>query len=274
MPSIFLHIDGCRKIVEKKKFFRNKPDATMLALIGSIIPDLELFGILKNVHGRCKEFYDYLEKRDKRYLPLAFGMIVHEHHDNIIETHFVGDNEKEARKLIKEYDEKISRIKVAPEILIEHSLDCSLVEAKPELIAFTNKFRNRISRKQIKIISEHLAGFFGGDKKSVAWALRTFKKFDLYRYLATDHQHKLWQRYMFLISQNKELGRNQVKGRLINIGLKLAVNYLYGRKILKEKKGGLKGLITKAKERFNQDSLFSHVKISEEELSKLPFELL
>ncbi len=274
MPSIFLHVDGCRKIIDKNKYFKKKPDAKALALIGSVIPDLELFGVLPEVHGRCKEFYDYLKVQDKEYLPLAFGMVIHEHHDNIIETHFVGDNEDSARKLIKKYDEELSKIGTAPEILIEHSMDCSLVEAKPELINFTASITKKIKRGQIKRIAEHLANFFGGNGKEIAKAIRMFKRFNFNQYASVNNQHELWQRYMFLLSQNKNLKENQLKGKLISMQLKIAINFLYGKKKLKEKKAGMKEMFLKAKKKFNHNSMLNHVDITEEKLSKLPFELL
>jgi len=274
MPSIFLHVDGCRKIIDKKEFFNRNPNAKTLALVGSVIPDLELFGIIGKVHGRSKEFYDYLEKKDKEYLPLAFGMIVHEHHDNIIETHFVEDNEKEARKLLAQYDPEISKIGAAPELLIEYSLDCSLIEEKPELIDFTTSIAKKIKRKQIKKISSHLADFFGGDRKAIYRALRIFKKFKFSIYASSKKQHSLLQRYLFLVSQNKELNKKGFKGKIVSVKFKLAMNYLYGKKLFTEKKGDIRKIFLKAKKKFSHSTLFKHVKINEEVLSKLPFKLL
>lgn len=274
MPSIFLHIDGCRKIIEKKKFFKRKPDAQTLALIGSLIPDLELLGVLKKVHGRCKEFYDYLEMRDKAYLPLAFGMIVHEHHDNLIETHFVGEHEESARELLEQYDHNISKIGVAPEILIEHSLDCSLLEEKPELIDFTKKIVKRVKRSHFKNIAKHLADFFDGDEKQIAFTLRMFRRFYLHKLAADRDMTALWQKYMFFISQNNAVTYSGVRGKLFKMKVKLAINYMYGKKMLNNKKKHAEKILLKAKKKFNHSSLLKHAHINEEKLLKLPFELL
>jgi hypothetical protein len=194
-----------------------------LVAIGSMIPDLEEFGIMKKVHGRSEKFLQYLLEKDPKYVPLAIGMILHEELDKEIDKHHVSPHICNAEEILRQFD---MDAEAAP-YLIDHAVNCTVLEQEPEIIAVADKAR-KISHRHIHKISKHLADFFTADKKDVMNALHIFRRFNLRQYLFHDKASEVYMKFFFM------------KGRLKTANLwdklKLAISYaIFTYKIRKNK---------------------------------------
>jgi hypothetical protein len=226
MPSIFHHIHNCKHILDHIRFRKTELN-TELTLIGSVIVDLENVGVIKKVHGRCHDFLVYLLKHDRKYAPLAVGMLIHELFDNTVEPKYVHKKEKAAGKLLKEHDPFSASLPLAEHIFIEHCLDCALVDEKPELFDLIKYVKQKIKKKHMRRIAFHLANFFDGNSKTIYTSLEQFKGFDLSKFKTIQGRSSVWQHFMFLYSQ-RELLHHKQNGffRRIYGNIKLIVKYI------------------------------------------------
>ena len=177
MPAFALHVDSCKELFEKFKL-RKQSSQFALVAIGSVLPDLQEFGILKNVHGNSEKFLQYLLKTDPKYAPLAIGMILHEELDRVIDTQFVNPHMAEARELLEQYKISSEKVSLAAHYLIDHTVNCEAIEKKPEILKLTESIKKKLSHKRAHKIAYHLSSFFGGDQDQVLKAMHTFRDFN------------------------------------------------------------------------------------------------
>jgi hypothetical protein len=246
MPAFALHVDSCKKLFEQFKLRRQSTQFALVA-IGSVIPDLQEFGILKSVHGRAEQFLQYLLKTEPKYAPLAIGMIMHEELDRVIDTQFVNPHLPAARELLEQYQMTSEKVSLAAHYLIDHAVNCQLLEDQPEIITITNNLKKKLSHRHTHKISFHLTEFFGGDKEQIMNALHTFRDFDLSQYLLPDDAAALYAKFFFL---QKELKEEQPVSLISKIKLGLS----YGKFMLGHHKDNAKEVCTKAKEKFTDHS--------------------
>jgi len=243
MPAFALHVDSCKKLFEHFKL-RKKSFNFALVAAGSVIVDLEEFGILKKVHGKAEEFLKYLLKTDQKYAPLAIGMIMHEELDRVIDTQFVNPHMPAARELLEQYEFSTEKVALAAHYLIDHTVNCAMIETEPGLLTITENMKKTLSHKHAHKIAYHLATFFNADKDQVLNALHTFRDFDLSQYLSAESSAALYAKFLFL---QEELKEKQPVRFLDKIRLGLS----YSKFILRHRKTQAKELYFKAKDKFN-----------------------
>ncbi len=151
---------------------------------GLSIPDLPLFGSTldeKELHSRGLEFKEYLEKRDKLYVPLATGMMLHGSTPTGLDfyTHSRFDNEKlgYAYKHGQPLLEKVKKLRerlTPPGIrspltdeeiahnFIEMGVEILVAKDHPETIELFENTIYKLTNIQLKTIAEYLSGFFKG----------------------------------------------------------------------------------------------------------------
>jgi hypothetical protein len=242
MPAFALHVDSCKKLFEKFKLRRQSSSFALVAL-GSVIVDLEEFGILRRVHGRAEEFLQYLLKTDPKYAPLAIGMIMHEELDRVIDTQFVNPHMPAARELLEQYQMTSERVALAAHYLIDHAVNCHLLENEPEILKITESMKKKLSHRHAHKIAFHLTSFFGGDKEQMLNAMHTFREFDLSQYLSPDSAAALYGKFFFLQQELKE--KQPVK--LVD---KIKLGLSYGKFMLSHHKSRVKEVCAHAKQRF------------------------
>jgi len=242
MPAFALHVDSCKKLFEHFKL-RRKSFNFALVSAGSVLPDLQEFGILKSVHGRAEQFLQYLLKTDPKYAPLAIGMIMHEELDRVIDTQFVNPHMPAARELLEQYEFSSEKVSLAAHYLIDHTVNCSLLEKEPHLLKITEGMKKKLSHKYAHKIAYHLTKFFGGDKEQILKALHTFRDFDLSQYLSPDDAAALYAKFFFL---QKELKEKQPVSLISKVKLGLS----YGKFLLSHHKNTAKEVCAQAKQKF------------------------
>jgi len=203
MPAFALHVDSCKKLFENFKL-RRQSFQFFLVTLGSVIVDLEEFGILKRVHGRAEEFLQYLLKNEPKYAPLAIGMIMHEELDRVIDTQFVNPHMPAARELLEQYQMTSEKVHLAAHYLIDHAVNCCLLENEPSILKITEGMKEKLSHRHAHKIAFHLTQFFGGDKEQMLHAMHTFRDFDLSQYLSPDDAAALYGKFFFLQQELKE----------------------------------------------------------------------
>jgi len=238
--AFLLHVEGCREALKRLKLFSRRKNAFELALIGSLIPDLEMLGVVKRIHGNSYKFFQYMLKNDKKYLPIAIGMMTHELFDQVYEGQYVHAKEPIAQKLINKYDNNSSKIKYSAHILVEHSTDAHYVQENPELMELLLSIQKNVKKRHVKKIAFHLATFFKADYKEVYKSLLSFKDFSLESYRSVDGLSDMWMNFMFL-QENNDLVSNHFKaGMLQNIKSNFKLGLIYTSFRLKRNKENIK----------------------------------
>jgi hypothetical protein len=233
MPAFALHVDSCTKLFEHFKL-RKKSFNFALVAIGSVIVDLEEFGIIKGVHGRAEQFLQHLLKTDQKYAPLAIGMIMHEELDRVIDTQFVNPHMPAARELLEQYEFSTEKVALAAHYLIDHTVNCSLIEKEPNLLKITEQIKKKLSHRHAHKIAYHLATFFNADENEVFKALHTFRKFDLSQYLSHESSAALYEKFLFLQEELKTTQHTRLLDK-IKLGLKYS-KFMLGHRTQQAKK--------------------------------------
>jgi hypothetical protein len=246
MPAFALHVDSCKKLFEKFKLRRQSFSFALVAL-GSVIVDLEEFGIIKRVHGRAEQFLQYLLRTEPKYAPLAIGMIMHEELDRVIDTQFVNPHMPAARELLEQYEMTSEKVHLAAHYLIDHTVNCHLLENEPEIFRITESMKKKLSHRHAHKIAYHLTQFFGGDKEQILNAMHTFRDFDLSQYLSPDDAAALYAKFFFLQQELKE--KQPVS--LVN---KVRLGLSYGKFIFSHHKKTAREVCAKAKQKFTDHS--------------------
>jgi AraC-like DNA-binding protein len=242
MPAFALHVDSCKKLFEHFKLRKESRNFALVA-VGSVIPDLQEFGILKSVHGRAEAFLQYLLKTDPKYAPLAIGMIMHEELDRVIDTEFVNPNMPAARELLEQYEFSTEKVALAAHYLIDHTVNCSLIEEDPKILKITERIKKKLSHRHAHKIAYHLATFFNADTNEVLKALHTFREFDLSQYLSTESAAALYGKFMFLQQELKTQQHTNLLGK-VKLGLS------YSKFLLGHRTQQAKDLLTNSKQKF------------------------
>ncbi len=242
MPAFALHVDSCKKLFDHFKLRRESLNFALVTL-GSVIVDLEEFGILKNVHGKSEAFLKHLLATDPKYAPLALGMIMHEELDAVIDKHHVNKNIPAAKELLEHYKFSTNKVSLAAHYLVDHTVNCLFIETKPETIALADTVKKRLTTKHAHKIAFHLAEYFDGDEKQLLNALHTFKEFDLQQYLSPDSSAALYAKFLFL--QEELADKKPVK--LLD---KIKLGLHYSKFIFGHRKEQTKELYERAKEKF------------------------
>ncbi len=242
MPAFALHIDSCKKLFENFKLHKQNFQFALVA-IGSVLPDLQEFSILKSVHGRAEAFLQYLLKTEPKYAPLAIGMIMHEELDRVIDTQFVNPHMPAARELLEQYQMTSEKVSLAAHYLIDHTVNCQLLEDEPGILKITNSIKKKLSHRHAHKIAYHLTNFFGGDNEQILGALHTFRDFDLSQYLSPDDAATLYAKFFFLQQELKEK-------QPVSIVDKVRLGLSYGKFMLGHHKNTAKEVCLKARDKF------------------------
>lgn len=242
IPAFALHVDSCKHLFDALKLRKQSTQFALVA-VGSVIVDLEEFGILKGMHGRAEKFLHYLLQTDPKYAPLAIGMILHEELDRVIDTNFVNPHMASARELLEQYEISTEKVSLAAHYLIDHAVNCQILEHQPELLKVTNQIKKKLSHHHTHKIAFHLTNYFGGDKHQVMKALHTFREFDLSQYLSPNDAAALYGKFLFLQQELKEKQPVSLIEK-IRLGLK------YGKFVVSHHKQKVKDLCAQAKIQF------------------------
>ena len=224
MPFILSHAHSIDAALKKLNIFR--PRQTDLAIIGSLLPDLEYTGLLPQAHERCLEFYEYLLTADRDYAPLALGMVGHVVYDRIIEPGYVDEKEAEALQILQEFYPQSTKIKWAAHTFVEQAMDMQVLRENPHLPQVLARANKRLQEEHIAQIAHHLSCFFDADKKHLIDALHTVKTFDLSSIKNPRSISKLWLRCMFMMS-NEHILQAHAQGPLARLkaAIRLGVSY-------------------------------------------------
>ncbi|MBS3148471.1 hypothetical protein J4219_06295 [Candidatus Woesearchaeota archaeon] len=242
MPAFAHHIDSCKRLFEKFKLLKESRQFALVA-VGSVIPDLEEYKILKNVHWRAHAFLEYLLKKDPKYAPLALGMIFHEEMDKAIDKHFVNPNMPKMAKFLDKY--QLNSVPDAAHYYLDHVSCLDFVDNDPGLVLLAEQARGRLKGRHSRKIARHLSTFFEGDEQLVLSAIKTFQEFDLRQYLTAERAAAMYGTFMTMketFGQKKEVG--------IFDKIRLVFNYLRYRTSNKEQK--IKEACEKAKQTFKE----------------------
>jgi hypothetical protein len=198
-----------------------------MALLGSIVPDLEWVGLLKNVHGRCMAFFKHTIAHDRKMVPLAIGMLSHELLDGVVEPHYVEKNEPVAAKILEKYGFDAHMGKYTAHSLVEHAVDSHILERKPWLFDFLHRARCGIPARYLRRAARSLARFFDGDERMLARAFESYMKFDLSVFRDHEAASQLWLQHVFLWGQRERLERAAKGHAIARITAKLGVAWSY-----------------------------------------------
>lgn len=213
--AFLIHIDDCRRAIENLKLFKRNDVRFELALAGSILPDLEIVGIVKGIHGKGHDFYRYLAKEDKKYSALGIGMMAHELFDYVYDNEYVRKKESIAEQLIAKFDRNSLKVKRSAEALIDHSTDVYYLQDNPQLMKNMVHMKENLNEAHKERIAYHISKYFGGDCKKILKAINAFERFDLEKYNTLDGISEMWMNFMFLRA-NKDLISAKSKLALFN----------------------------------------------------------
>ncbi len=211
-----------------KKIKLHKPHQYDLAILGSILPDLEYTGLLPEAHARCKEFYEHLLSVDEEYVPLALGMVSHVLYDKIIEPGYVDIKESEAMSILHEFYPRSTKIKWAAHTFIEQAMDAHVLIENPQLPKLIAKVNKRLTDQQLVSITTHLATFFGADKTHLLAALRALQQYNVEKISHPLSISKLWLNCMFMMS-NEHILLEHTKNPLAKFKAALTLGFAYSR---------------------------------------------
>ncbi|MBI4146911.1 hypothetical protein HY489_06265 [Candidatus Woesearchaeota archaeon] len=195
MPAPALHIHSCKKLFERYKL-NKESRAFALFAIGSVLTDLEEFGVVKGLHWKAEAFLKYLVKTDPKYAPLALGMAMHEEMDKTLDKHYVTPNTSHAEEILKLYNGQ--SFPEEGHYFLDHVMTCQLVEKQPDIITVTERAKKRLRDKHVHKIAYHLTTFFGGNQQEVLEALQHFKNFDLTQYLNQEKAANMYGQFSIL----------------------------------------------------------------------------
>lgn len=226
MPFILSHAHSVDAALKKLKIFR--PRQTDLAIIGSLLPDLEYTGLLPRAHERCLEFYEYLLTADRDYTPLALGMVGHVLYDRIIEPGYVEEKEAEALQILQEFYPSSTKIKWAAHTFVEQAMDMHVLQENPRIPRILARANKRLREEHIARIAQHLSVFFCADKAHLIDALYTMKTFDLSNIKNPQSISKLWLRCMFMMS-NEHILQEHAQSPLAKLKAVIKLGFSYSR---------------------------------------------
>lgn len=160
MPFIF----HCEEIVRRKAFFRSKEDY-YFALMGSLAPDLEWFGVLKGAHWKSGRFLKYMLKNKKRreYAAFALGMHIHCLTDQYLEPAYINKKEIQAiaRNLIRKYNAQNPEHPDIEHRFVEFIIDLNSVSSHKGMITELKKAQKFLfEKKRFNKISKYMADYF------------------------------------------------------------------------------------------------------------------
>jgi len=165
---------------------------------------------------------------------------------------------------LEQYEFSTEKVTLAAHYLIDHTVNCALIETEPNLLKITESVKKRFSHKHVHKIAYHMASFFKADKDQVLNALHTFRDFDLSQYLSPESSAALYAKFLFLQEELKEKQPVKFMDK-IRLGLS------YSKFILRHRKMQAKELYFKAKGKFkNHKQAYTHArKAMIKKLSKL-----
>jgi len=263
MPGFALHVDSVRKLFDNFKI-KKESLAFSLAVLGSVLVDLEELGIVKNIHGRSEEFLQYLLKEHPKYAPLAIGMMLHEELDNAIDAEYVNPNIPRAQTMVNKH--LYTTEPLAAHLLIDHSVNFNFINNDPSIIALSEKSKKDIKHEQIHNIAFHITTFFGGEKNKIIEALHQYKGFELSQYLDKDSAASVYGKFLFLQKEYQP----EKTGLLVQI--KRIYNYI--KFIMPHKQKEINELCKTALEKFPHPEKIYKKAIKAMEKRAAPYQLL
>lgn len=254
MPSFINHIHASKKLFDKLNLFKKHKYELELALLGSIIVDLDEFGVVPKIHGKSREFFDYLLINDPEYAPLAIGMILHEAHDAVIDKEFVHPNEEKAKQLVKEHSTEFGSYHLIGHYLLDQSMDFHLIKKNPEVFKVVEKIRTTLKDRHAKKIAYHLSAFFNGNYDEVLHALKTFKNFDISKFKTIDGICDVWTTHVFLKMHKDEIAARQKLGFFDRLTSNIKLGLQYGSFRVNNQKENLLQLFSNAFDKFKNNN--------------------
>jgi len=138
MANILTHTYLALQLTKNQKLSQEEEDHL---LVGSILPDIHLTGLIQyhNTHCKSKNFFNYSNSRLKKFL--ALGIILHSENPKGLDYYFHGlngfinKNSNDVKRIAYKYKSALG--KVDDEIvhhLIEFSVDSILVKRHPEIV--------------------------------------------------------------------------------------------------------------------------------------------
>jgi hypothetical protein len=250
MPSLFVHVDGCLHVLQRLKLFHPSHRDFHMAILGSLVPDLEWVGLVKGMHGRCMEYFAHTVKHDRKMVPMAIGMLSHELLDGVIEPEYIEKNEPAAAGILAQYgfDAKMGRW--TAHSLVEQAVDSHIVERKPWLFDFLHRAKCGIPRRYLKHAARSLTRFFGGDAKLLYKAFLEYVKFDISVFRSHESMSQLWLQHVFLWGQRERIERMSKGHAIARLTAKLAIAWHYLKFRLFTKTGRMREAFAHARERF------------------------
>lgn len=240
------------------RLWRPNTFAFRLALIGSIITDFDEIGVLPPVHGRSRDFLQYLQRVNPRYVPLAVGMVMHEQLDKLMDEDFVNPNEPRAKELLNEYDSHFASVRTS-HLVLDHSLDAWVLRHEPSLVPLMQRSR-RLRKGAFRKMAFHLSVFFNGDYRTILRAMEAFRRMDLSPFKSLDGLSETFVKYLFLQSQQSRLVRSRKVSMLERLRMNVVLGLAYGKFLLHERKDRYKALLEKARTRFgSHECVYSKV---------------
>lgn len=199
MPLFASHIHFIKRIIARNKLFKKNLSSYRLAIIGSILPDLDMIkGLNLDVHGRCRDFYFYLKRVDPKFAPLGWGMYVHDLLDKYVENGFVRKKSKYAKEILGRFDHGIeAKEDMMAHLLVEHSIENLLLSKHPGLIREILHARRRFNKRRL---AKHLYDFFSCNKKMLTKVLWFLKRVSLRDFRTDRGVIMLWINYSFVLS--------------------------------------------------------------------------
>lgn len=227
MPSFANHIHTCKNIFDRLNVFKKKKYDLELALLGSVLVDLDEIGVVPQIHGKSRAFLEYLVKNDPDYFPLGIGMVMHEEHDAVIDSEFVHPNEKIAKGLVIKHANSFSTNHMVGHYLLDHAMDFHLIQNNPKVMEEIKSITKNLKVIHAKRITYHLSKFFGGNYYDILQALLKFKEFDLSKFETLEGVSDIWMTYVFLKVQKNEIAMRQKLGifEKLKSNIKLGINY-------------------------------------------------
>lgn len=254
MPSFINHIHASKKLFDKLNVFKKHKYDLELALLGSVIVDLDEFGVVPQIHGKSRAFLEYLLKNDPEYAPLAVGMILHEAHDAVIDKEYVHPNEEEAKQLVKKHSHEFGSYHLIGHYLLDQSMDFHLIRNNPEVLQVVEKVRTTLKESHGKRIAYHLSTFFGGNYGEVLHALKTFKDFNISKFKTIDGICDVWTTHVFLKMQKDAIAARQKLGFFDRLTSNIKLGIQYGSFRMNNQKENLVQLFVNAFDKFKNSN--------------------
>jgi len=227
MPFFLSHIAGVREIAKLLKMPSMSREYS-LAVLGSILPDMEYAGFLKGAHTKSRDFLEFVFRKNKRMVPFAVGMLCHTIQDKILEPKYVEPRETVARKILDKYYPGTVLSRLGSHTLVEQAMDTLLVKQDPSLADSIDDAWRAISQEDINSSVSLLAEFFHEEPVRLHKMISIVRSVRSARFAKPGGISKLWLQCMAAISEEHNLKEHthsifEKISSAVRLGTKLSV---------------------------------------------------